>query len=219
MKNGLKDPEVKETLVRVHEYFKRFLFKEEGPDKWDWTDNHKEVFKQFVFYLNNDKTKSDWDLNKGVILSGPNGTGKSTYMKFFSLLSKQMYPRGHKKRFSMVECRMITDHVEAVGDASYLHNFYRPTENSSFAFNEIGKEKYINNFGNKIYPIEQILVNRFDRRLLVFGTTNLSHDKTGRSDIFEKYGSDLDSRFHLCNYINLTGSLGANNRFKDYRVK
>lgn len=219
VKPGHNGPEYKETLERVYAYFKNFLQREEGTTAWDWTDNHKEVFKNFIWYLNNDAAKCKWDIDKGVILSGPNGTGKSTFMQFFSELSRQMYVRGSKKRFSFVECRMITDNIEASGDVSFLHNFYRDKENSSVAFNEIGKEKYINNFGNKIYPIEQILINRFDKRLLVFGTTNLTHGDTGDLSVFHKYGSDLDSRFNLCNYIHLTGDKASDGYFRDYRKK
>ena len=162
------------------------------------------VFEQWVKYLNND-TSCQWDLTKSVILSGGNGCGKSTFLKWFSILSVHGgFEFPEKKRFEYVEAQTVVDQVLTTGDLGVIPQYYTKREYYAVGLDEIGLESECYVWKNLVYPIEQILVNRHNREKLTFCTTNLD-----MQDLHKKYGQRLASRISGWNYVELIA--------KDYR--
>ena len=107
--------------------------------------------------------------------------------------------------------------TEAENGLKDFSKYYNRAEYSSVCINEFGEEGYINDFGTKRYPIEQILTQRLERGLMVFGTTNLDLGDKEDSDIKTKYGSRLFSKLHETNYIDLVPIV--DNKVVDFRIR
>lgn len=165
-------------------------------NKWNWTKSNEKVFINLVKYFNNQDSKLD--NNKGFVLCGPNGTGKTTLLKAFSLFSIGM----NNKRYKVIHSQNIVDELSKYQNGFCLTGYYDRNEKYSTAIDEIGKESISNIFGNKIDPLEQVICMRYQNGLRTFGTTNLNIEQ-----IKSRYGERLYSRFkEMFNIIKLEGS-------------
>ncbi len=131
------------------------------------------------------------DLQKGVLLFGPVGCGKTTLinlMKFFIQKENQ--------KFITKPCRDIS--FEFIQDGfAIVHKYgkgnlydYSPRP---FCFDDLGTESSLKYYGNECNVMAEILLTRYDlfvsKNLLTHLTTNLS-----ASEIEEMYGNRIRSR-------------------------
>ena len=164
---------------------------------WDWTGDHKQCFMNWVQWLNND-TGGEWDVDQSIILSGGNGCGKTTFLNFFSFVSVHGgFGFDKDKRFTVFETQRIVDDVLINGSVT-LVQFYNSHEYYSLGIDEVGSERECRVYGNELYPIEQIMAERFNRKMLFAATTNLDIE-----DFFEKYGGRLSSRRKDMNWFEI----------------
>ena len=130
------------------------------------------------------------DLNKGLLLSGPIGSGKTTLMNLIKLIAKP------DNKFSVKPCRVIR--FEFIQDGyEVIHRYSKgklyQSDTRTFCFDDLGTEKNLKYFGNECNVMAEILLSRYDlfisKKLKTHITTNLS-----ASEIEKHYGNRVRSR-------------------------
>ena len=137
------------------------------------------------------------DLNKGILLIGPVGCGKTSLMTLMRHIPQQ------ERKFFMKTCRdvsfeFIKDGYEVVQRYSYGHTTHR--EHKNYCFDDLGTEKNLKYFGNECNVMAEILLSRYEifvsKHIHTHITSNLS-----ASELEESYGNRVRSR--LREMINL----------------
>lgn len=171
----------------------------------------KNAVKALCLYFTNDerfeRLKDGYSLNKGLMLYGSVGTGKTTLMNVF---------RSNQRRsFKIASCREIADRFADQGHET-LHVWSRslkvPTHSDTFfqneigvCFDDLGTEMVKKHYGDQVNVMEQVILNRYDKNTVPFHythiTTNLNAD-----EIEQYYGTRVRSRMReMFNTIIITG--------------
>ena len=157
------------------------------------------IFKLIAYFLKDEQTCFQFNisLNKGIMLSGPIGCGKTSLMN----IMKYLTPTEHK--FFVKPCRDIS--FEFIQDGyEVIHKYSKGklyvSEPKTICFDDLGTENNLKYFGNECNVMAEILLSRYDlftsKKLLTHITTNLS-----ASEIEINYGNRVRSR--LREMINL----------------
>ena len=158
------------------------------------------VYKLIAYFLKDEPTCFQYGINgnKGILLSGPIGCGKTSLMN----LMKYLAPTENK--FSVKPCRDIS--FEFIQDGyEVIHRYSKgklyQAEPRTYCFDDLGTENNIKYFGNECNVMAEILLSRYDlfisKKLQTHITTNLS-----ASEIEKNYGNRVRSRLReLCNLI------------------
>ncbi len=172
--------------------------------------NNQQQIEQLIFYFMNDK-RFYGDLQKGLLLRGIIGTGKSILMKIFSEKRSGL-------NFTLTKNFLFHSVIDIFSD--YTRNGFSVIENHSkymsyeegyewrntTCFDELGMESTTaKNYGNTINIMESIIAIRYNnwqsRGQLTHFTTNLTPD-----EIEAQYGPRIRSRIaEMCNDIILLG--------------
>ena len=162
--------------------------------------DHPIIYKLIAYFLKDEQTcfQLNINLNKGIMLSGPVGCGKTSLMN----IMKHLTPIEHK--FSVKPCRDIS--FEFIQDGyEIIHKYSKgrqyQSEAKSICFDDLGTENNLKYFGNECNVMAEILLSRYDlftsKKLQTHITTNLS-----ASEIETHYGNRVRSRLReLCNLI------------------
>ena len=146
----------------------------------------KEILLKLCSYFIRDHInckKFGMDINKGVLLSGPVGCGKTSLMKLLPFVVP------HQRKYVVMPCRNIV--------FAFNHLGYKTIEDygesSAFCFDDIGVEPLGRYFGKDCNVIGEILLSRYelflDTPLKTHGTTNLNAE-----ELEERYGLRVRSR-------------------------
>jgi len=158
------------------------------------------VCKLIAYFLKDQQTCNQLNINleKGILLTGPIGCGKTTLMT----LMKHLAPADNK--FSVKPCRDIS--FEFIQDGYQILHKYSigklyHTEPRTYCFDDLGTENNLKYFGNECNVMAEILLSRYDlfisKKLKTHITTNLS-----ANEIEKQYGNRVRSRLReLCNLI------------------
>lgn len=158
------------------------------------------VYKLIAYFLKDEQVCDQFkiDLQKGIILTGPIGCGKTTLMN----LMKQLAQPNNK--FSVKPCREIS--FEFIQEGYPIIHKYSigklyHSEPRTYCFDDLGTENNLKYFGNECNVMAEILLSRYDlfisKKLQTHITTNLS-----ASEIEKQYGNRVRSRLReLCNLI------------------
>ena len=158
------------------------------------------VNKLIAYFLKDQQTCNQLNINleKGILLTGPIGCGKTTLMT----LMKHLAPADNK--FSVKPCRDIS--FEFIQDGYQILHKYSigklyHTEPRTYCFDDLGTENNLKYFGNECNVMAEILLSRYDlfisKKLKTHITTNLS-----ANEIEKQYGNRVRSRLReLCNLI------------------
>jgi DNA replication protein DnaC len=124
------------------------------------------------------------DLNKGLLLTGPIGCGKTSWMHLIRLLA---HP---EEQFMVKSTREIA--FEFNKDGYETINLYG-RRNKRICFDDIGVEQNIKFYGNECNTMAEILLHRYEMQtqygILTHATTNLS-----ASQLENVYGNRVRSR-------------------------
>ena len=146
--------------------------------------------------------KMNIDLNKGILLSGPIGCGKTTLFKLM-----QNFPT-KRKGFGIISTRQVVSEfmqsgyeiLEKYSNGNLSHDIRTP---KAYCFDDLGTETTSKYFGNDCNVMAEILLTRYDlfveKGIITHLTTNLS-----ATEIESQYGNRLRSRmremFNLFGY-------------------
>ena len=155
-------------------------------------NDHPVIYKLIAYFLKDEATCFQYNinLNKGILLSGPIGCGKTSLMN----LMKHLTPTEHK--FFVKPCRDIS--FEFIQDGYQIIHKYSigklyQSEPRTYCFDDLGTENNLKYFGNECNVMAEILLSRYDlfisKKLLTHITTNLS-----ATEIEKHYGNRVRSR-------------------------
>jgi DNA replication protein DnaC len=162
--------------------------------------DYSSIIKLIAYFMKDIKTCQEWniDTNKGIILTGPIGCGKTSLMKLMGRLST------NNQKFVMKPCRdvsfeFIQDGYQIIHKYSNGKSFH--PDPRTYCFDDLGTENNLKYFGNECNVMGEILLSRYDlfvsKKLKTHITTNLS-----ASEIEMHYGNRVRSRLReLCNLV------------------
>ena len=150
------------------------------------------TMKLMAYFLKDAKSCAQYgiDLNKGILLAGPVGCGKTVLMSLMKYLPSAEF------KYSLKPCRDVS--FEFIQDGyEVIHRYSRGKQNESsprnICFDDLGLENNLKYYGNECNVMAEILLSRYDlfiaRGLITHLTTNLS-----ASEIEQAYGNRVRSR-------------------------
>lgn len=150
------------------------------------------IYKLIAYFRKDEPSCFQYGINldKGILLSGPIGCGKTSLMNLMKFLVRA----DHK--FSIKPCRDIS--FEFIQDGyQIIHKYSKgklyEAEAKTICFDDLGTENNLKYFGNECNVMAEILLSRYDlfisKKLQTHITTNLS-----ASEIEKNYGNRVRSR-------------------------
>ena len=150
------------------------------------------VYKLIAYFLKDEPTCFQYgiNLNKGILLTGPIGCGKT------SLMNLMKYLTATEHKFFVKPCRDIS--FEFIQDGYQIIHKYSigklyQSEPRTYCFDDLGTENNLKYFGNECNVMGEILLSRYDlfisKKLQTHITTNLS-----ATEIEKHYGNRVRSR-------------------------
>lgn len=194
-----------EEGIKVYDLSKSMEFLEKiGKSRYGdkfkiYPEDHSVIYKLLIYAIQDEENckKHDIDLNKGILLSGPVGCGKTSLMnliKFF-MLPKE----GHVMKPS----REVAFEFNTHG-----HDIIQKYANArtTFCFDDLGVEPQMKHYGNDCNVMAEILLSRYDlmihHKTKTHATTNLN-----ATELEKRYGNRVRSRMReLFNLISFDKS-------------
>lgn len=172
--------------------FKRILIYLDAKGKMMFGKNFKVyeedevvLYKLCIYFIRDFEAcaKLNIDPNKGILLSGPVGCGKTSLMK----LLRHIVP--HQKSYELIPARNITFAFNNIG-----YKTIQEYGNSNFyCFDDLGVETTGRHFGKDCNVMGEILLSRYDlflqRKIRTHATTNLN-----AQELEDCYGNRVRSR-------------------------
>lgn len=161
------------------------------------------------------------DFNKGLLIIGNYGNGKSTMLKCFEYFFKHNYNIAYTKhwdnfqdwnylRFKIVSCHEVVSEFECLQNPNDKDSFYKNYSGFKYGFDDIKKEKIASNFG-LTNVMQTILEKRYDNRSKTFITMNFDDNYPNNlskalDEMGSKYGNHIYDRiFEMFNIIEFKG--------------
>lgn len=159
--------------------------------------NNEPMIEQLYCYITNNSAFSG-DLNKGIMLQGKYGCGKTILLEAYSLLHNHIVMKFAWKHPLLLFIKSVELQEQVIKQSA-----------SAFArrpliIDEFGREsKTVQDYGNVSRPISELLSLRSDVGVVTHGTTNFTF-ATLSSDEF--YGGMIGDRLKVMfNFITLNG--------------
>tara|TARA_R110002049_G_scaffold92499_2_gene229340 strand:- start:6297 stop:6959 length:663 start_codon:yes stop_codon:yes gene_type:complete len=177
---------------RIHYDFQKILIYLNAKGKLLFGKNfkmHKEdeaiLYKLCTYFIRDVETckKLKIDPNKGILLSGPVGCGKTSLMK----LLPHIVP--HQKTYKVIPARNIAFEFNNKGFSIIEHY----GNNNYYCFDDLGVETTGRHFGKDCNVMGEILLSRYDlflkNKTRTHATTNLN-----AQELENRYGNRVRSR-------------------------
>ena len=184
-KNGIPHYDLTNTIQ-----FLQYRGKKVFGDHFHISPDDYEVIYQIVSWIVNDQQackKYNISNDKGILLSGPIGCGKTSLIKLFSTLVPK------HRSYTFKTTRDISMEFSKQG-YNIIHKYSRSIRSpKAICFDDIGIEPPMRYFGDNINVIAEILLSRYDiftsKGVLTHGTTNLNSQ-----ELENRYGNRVRSR-------------------------
>lgn len=194
-------PQQTKILVSPYDYEKIFDFllkkgKQDFGASFVIQEADKPIITKLVAYFLKDEfmcLQHKISLQKGILLSGPIGCGKTTLMHLMRYFNNQQQSIYLVKSCRDVSFEFIKEGYEVIH--RYSHKSFHPQTQAPkhYCFDDLGTENNLKYFGNECNVMMELLLSRYDlfvsRKLITHITTNLS-----ASEIEEVYGNRIRSR-------------------------
>ncbi len=171
----------------------------EQKGKQNYGDNFKiveddiPIITTLLVYFLNDEIMAktiEIDLNKGILLSGPIGCGKTSLMNLMRHVPEQ------ERKFILKPTREISfEFIKEGYEVIQRYNSGNKLNNGikNYCFDDLGTENNLKYYGNECNVMGEILLSRYDlfinKKIITHITTNLS-----ASEIEAAYGNRVRSR-------------------------
>jgi len=158
-------------------------------------DSYSEpVFDKLAKYFTKDKD-SELNPDKGIMLAGPVGCGKTEIMDFFKY--------NFHDSFIVVSCRDLTYSYSKLGDEAIkrynglipfvdVHLTYGQNK-VGVCFDDMGTEDDRKNYGNESNVMADVMLNRYDNKRNLIRKTHITTNLT-TDEMEQRYGSRVRSR-------------------------
>ncbi len=155
-------------------------------------EDHATLYKLLTYFLGyqDEAEKSGIDLGKGILLTGPVGCGKTSFMSLMRFVPPP------EKNHIVKPCRdvsfeFIQEGYEVI--SRYSKMSYTVQHPKTYCFDDLGAEQTLKYYGNECNVMGEIILSRYDlfvsQKMLTHITTNLS-----ASEIENFYGNRVRSR-------------------------
>lgn len=150
-----------------------------------YEDDMQILYKLCVYFIKDQASCERFgiDLNKGILLSGPVGCGKTSLMR----LLRNIVP--HFRPYEVIPTRNITFGFNNLGFKT-IEEF---GNNKFFCFDDLGVEPLGRHFGKDCNVMGEVLLSRYElllkNKILTHATTNLN-----AQELEERYGNRVRSR-------------------------
>lgn len=198
------------SLRRCFKYLEKQGKKTYGQAFTIYDEDKPTILKLLIYAIKDEKTAKELglDLNKGILLSGPIGCGKTSIMH----LIKPFFNAKHN--YKIKTTREIAFEFSKNGFEAlqpYIQEGNPTNRLAGYCFDDLGAEPIMKYFGNECNVMSEILSVRYERfmenKMITHITTNLS-----ATEIENLYGSHLRSRMR-----EMFNVVGFPNNAKDKR--
>ncbi len=157
-----------------------------------WDDDIPIITTLLIYFLKDEIMAKtiEIDLNKGILLSGPIGCGKTTIMNLLRYVPQE------DRKFVLKPTREISfEFIKEGYQVIQRYSSSNKLQNNSknYCFDDLGIENNLKYFGNECNVMGEILLSRYDlfinKKIITHITTNLS-----ASEIEAAYGNRVRSR-------------------------
>jgi len=151
-------------------------------------ESDTDIILKLCYYFIKDKEACDGygiDIDKGLLLSGPVGCGKTSLMK----LLRHIVP--HQRSYEIIPCRNVAFGFNHIGFKTIEE--YGSTK--FFCFDDLGVEPAGRFYGKDLNVMGEVLLSRYDlyietkRKIKTHATTNLNAE-----ELEERFGNRVRSR-------------------------
>jgi DNA replication protein DnaC len=182
VENGARIYDFRKTFIYLNAYGKYKL-----GESFNLKNEDAFIIYKLVIYAIRDQENCDKlgiDLNKGILLNGPVGCGKTTLM---TLLKQFMYL---EMNYLIKSTRDISAEYNIDGYSTIL-KYGKSTK--IYCFDDLGVEQNVKHFGNECNTIGEILLHRYEllqsQNIVTHATTNLN-----ANELEKIYGNRVRSR-------------------------
>jgi DNA replication protein DnaC len=150
------------------------------------------IYKLVIYMIKDQNTalKLQIDLNKGILLSGPIGCGKTSIMHLIRPFASPL------SDYKIKTCRELS--FEFAKNGFDTINKYTLKQNhqsrlSGYCFDDLGAEQQIKHFGNDCNVMAEVLISRYEQFVENNSITHLTSNLSA-TEIEMLYGNRLRSR-------------------------
>jgi DNA replication protein DnaC len=145
------------------------------------------IYKLLIYFIRDEETCAQYgiDLDKGILLNGPVGCGKTSLM---TLMRSFAYP---DYNYIIKSTREIASEFNQ--DGYSIIQKYGKSHQKIYCFDDLGVENNMKYYGNECNTIAEILLQRYDQQIME-GTVTHATTNLNAQELEELYGNRVRSR-------------------------